>query len=100
MIKYTDEKTKLIFLRKSISHLLEFLFTLLSLVSCCFLYFFKDLNLDLGKSIFKIDTLRGIYKYTNYLILTLLITGTTFYFVNLVHLFSIFIIQLLQPCIG
>ena len=65
-----------------------------------FLIFFKDLNLDLGKSIFKIDTLRGIYKYTNYLILTLLITGTTFYFVNLVHLFSIFIIQLLQPCIG
>lgn len=46
-------------------------------------YFFKDLNLSLGNDTFKIDTLRDIYKYTNYLVLTFLAAGTTFLFCEL-----------------
>ena len=84
MIKYTDEKTKLIFFKKvHFTFIRVFIYFIVFSFLLFLIFFFKDLNLDLGKSIFKIDSLRGIYKYTNYLILTLLITGTTFLFCEL-----------------
>lgn len=84
MIKYTDEKTKLIFFKKvHFTFIRVFIYFIVFSFLLFLIFFFKDLNLDLGKSIFKIDTLREIYKYTNYLILTLLITGTTFLFCEL-----------------
>lgn len=84
MIKYTDEKTKLIFFKKvHFTFIRVFIYFIVFSFLLFLIFFFKDLNLDLGKSIFKIDTLREIYKYTNYLILTLLITGATFLFCEL-----------------
>lgn len=66
MIKYTDEKTKLIFFKKvHFTFIRVFIYFIVFSFLLFLIFFFKDLNLDLGKSIFKIDTLRGIYKYTN-----------------------------------
>jgi len=84
MIEYTDKKTGLIFFKKvHFTFIRVFIYFIIFSFSLFIIYFFKDLNLSLGNDTFEIDSLRGIYKYTNYLVLTFLATGTTFLFCEL-----------------
>jgi len=84
MIEYTDKKTGLIFFKKvHFTFIRVFIYFIIFSFSLFIIYFFKDLNLSLGNDTFEIDSLRVIYKYTNYLVLTFLATGTTFLFCEL-----------------
>ena len=84
MIEYTDKNTGLIFFKKvHFTFIRVFIYYITFSFALFIIYFFKDLNLHLGKDTLKIDTLISIYKYTNYIILTFLVTGTTFLFCEL-----------------
>ncbi|WP_148334301.1 hypothetical protein [Acinetobacter lwoffii] len=84
MIEYTDNKSGLIFFKKvHFTFIRVFIYFIIFSFLLFIIYFFKDLNLSLGNDTFKIDTLRDIYKYTNYLVLTFLAAGTTFLFCEL-----------------
>lgn len=84
MIEYTDKKTQLIFFKKvHFTFIRVFIYFILFSFLLFIIFLFKDLNLSFGKNFIPIETLRNIYKYTNYLILTFLITGTTFLFCEL-----------------
>ena len=81
MIAHTDKKTGLLFFKKvHFIFVRVFIYFILFSFSLFIIYLFKDLNLNIAINFISIDLLRDIYKYTNYIILVFLISGTTFLF--------------------
>lgn len=81
MIAYTDKKTGLLFFKKvHFTFIRVFIYFISFSFFLFIIYLFKDLNISIAINFISIDSLQDIYKYTNYIILAFLISGTTFLF--------------------
>lgn len=81
MIAYTDRKTELIFFKRvHFTFIRVFIYFIAFSFSLFIIYLFKDLNLGYETKYITIENLSNIYRYLNYIILTFLISGTTFLF--------------------
>jgi hypothetical protein len=81
MIAYSDKKTGLLFFKKvHFTFIRVFIYFISFSFFLFIIYLFKDLNIDIAKTFISIDYLQDIYRYTNYIVLLFLISGTTFLF--------------------
>ncbi|MEF9957770.1 MAG: hypothetical protein VB979_12090 [Acinetobacter sp.] len=81
MIAYTDKKTGLLFFKKvHFTFIRVFIYFISFSFFLFIIYLFKDLNINIAINFISIDSLQDIYKYTNYIVLAFLISGTTFLF--------------------